>query len=57
MNTHRVADHRVRRLHRRAVLVEEDGAEQPDFLDGVVHGVERDSIADVVRVLNEQEDD
>jgi hypothetical protein len=57
MNTYRVADHRIRRLHRRAVLVEEDSAEQPDFLNGVVHSVERDPITDVVRVLDEQEDD
>jgi hypothetical protein len=47
----------VRRLNARPVLVDEDRAKEPDLLDCVVDIVEGDAVADVVRMLDEKEDD
>ena len=56
-NAHISVQDRIGRLHGARVGVEEDGAEETDLLDGVVLQVDRNAIADVVRVLHEQEDD
>ena len=44
-------------LHKAGVTVQEDGAEEPNFLHGVGNLVDFNPVADIVRVLNEQEDD
>ena len=47
----------MRRLHGTTAPIEHHRAEEADLLDGILHLVNRDTVADVVRVLNEQEDD
>lgn len=47
---------RVRRLHLARVTVEEDRAEETHLFDCIRLGRDADAVADVVRVLDEQED-
>lgn len=39
------------------VAVQENCAEEPDFLDGVSVVIDLDPVTDIIRVLNEEEDD
>ena len=57
--THLSIEHSIRRLDKTCVAIEEDRAEKPDLLHGVRLLVlpQRNPVADVVRVLDEQEDD
>ena len=50
-------EHGVRCLHQACVAIQEDGAEQPDLLYSIRLLLHSHPIADVVGVLDEQEDD
>ena len=48
---------RVRGLDKTIVLIQEDGAEEVDLFDGVASFFNVDTVAHVVWMLDEQEDD
>ena len=57
MATYHRVDNRVRSLDRARVRVRKDGAEQPDLLHDVDACANLDTIADIVGMFDEEEDD
>ena len=57
INDERAVQNDIRRLDRCIVPIQEDGAEESNFLDGVDDLIELDPVANIIRMLDEEEND